>query len=80
MLQSQQYFVPVIRFQDQSIYPSIGQPFSPSKPLKLSEDDIRIPDMKIQRIAGPIPLNSIGFFRKKGKLHPEILILQYLLY
>ncbi|XP_075234528.1 ankyrin repeat and LEM domain-containing protein 2 [Lycorma delicatula] len=70
LLLEDQYFIPVLRSQDPSVQPTIGQPFSPTKPLNLS-GDVMSPVLEVQGVAGPMPLDEARAFRRKWKTPPR---------
>lgn len=67
----EQFYVPVLRSEDNSIQPIVGQPFSHSSPLKI-DNDVTSPVMEVQAVAGPMPKETAQAFRKRWKTPPRI--------
>lgn len=67
----EQFYVPVLRSEDSSIQPIVGQPFSHSSPLKI-DNDVTSPVMEVQAVAGPMPKETAVAFRKRWKTPPRI--------
>lgn len=66
VLLNEQYYIPVLRSEDKSTQPKIGEPFSPKKPLVLNTN-ILSPKIEIQAFAGPMSKKDADEFSKKWK-------------
>lgn len=66
------FYVPVLRSEDNSMQPTVGEPFSPACPLVLKANPIN-PRMEIRAYAGPMGREEATTFRKKWKTPPRIL-------
>lgn len=66
VLLNEQYYLPVLRSEDNSTQPRIGDPFSPKQPLILNTN-ILSPKMEIQAFAGPMSKKEAEEFSKKWK-------------
>lgn len=70
MLLEEQFYVPVLRADDNTMQPVIGEPFSPTSPLSLHNDPMS-PCIKIRAFAGPMTKTQAVDFRKKWKTPPR---------
>ncbi|KAK0162826.1 hypothetical protein PV327_006570 [Microctonus hyperodae] len=66
-----QYYVPVLRSEDNTIQPQIGQPFSPTSPPRQNADPIS-PRVEVRAFAGPMTKPQAMEFRKKWKTPPRL--------
>ncbi|KAK2586506.1 hypothetical protein KPH14_011401 [Odynerus spinipes] len=70
MLLEEQYYVPVLRADDNTMQPVIGEPFSPTSPLNFNSDPMS-PCIKVRAFAGPMTKSQAVEFRKKWKTPPR---------
>ncbi|XP_014605344.1 PREDICTED: ankyrin repeat and LEM domain-containing protein 2 [Polistes canadensis] len=70
MLLEEQFYVPVLRADDKTMQPTIGEPFSPTSPLNLNRDPIS-PCVKVRAFAGPMSKTQAIEFRRKWKTPPR---------
>ncbi|XP_020300811.1 ankyrin repeat and LEM domain-containing protein 2 isoform X2 [Pseudomyrmex gracilis] len=73
MLLEDQFYVPVLRAEGNTYPPIIGEPFSPTSPLRLNKDPIS-PRVEVRAFAGPMTKSEAVEFRKKWKTPPRIII------
>ncbi|XP_076664175.1 ankyrin repeat and LEM domain-containing protein 2 [Andrena cerasifolii] len=71
LLLEDQYYVPVLRSDDTTLQPIIGEPFSPTNPLNLNTDPIS-PRLEVRAFAGPMTKSRALEFRKKWKTPPRL--------
>ncbi|KAI4489487.1 hypothetical protein M0802_011099 [Mischocyttarus mexicanus] len=69
-LLEEQYFVPVLRADDKTMQPTIGEPFSPTSPLNFNNDP-KSPCVKVHAFAGPMSKTQAVEFRRKWKTPPR---------
>ncbi|XP_069680457.1 ankyrin repeat and LEM domain-containing protein 2 homolog isoform X2 [Periplaneta americana] len=70
-LLDERFYVPVLRSEDNSMQPTIGEPFSPACPLVLKADPIN-PRMEIRAYAGPMHREQAVVFRRKWRTPPRV--------
>lgn len=73
MLLEDQYYVPVLRSEDTTLQPVIGEPFTPASPLSLNTDPIS-PRLEVRAFAGPMTKSRAVEFRKKWKTPPRLCV------
>lgn len=73
MLLEDQFYVPVLRAEDNTCQPIIGEPFSPTSTFvnNLNKDPMS-PRLEIRAFAGPMTKSQAEVFRKKWKTPPRI--------
>ncbi|XP_052744504.1 ankyrin repeat and LEM domain-containing protein 2, partial [Bicyclus anynana] len=69
MLQDR-YYVPVLHIEDDSGAPTIGSPFSPTRPPELNSDPLS-PRCEIRAFAGPMDASDAESFRRRWKTPPR---------
>ncbi|KAG7203827.1 hypothetical protein KM043_013840 [Ampulex compressa] len=70
MLLEDQYYVPVLRSEDNTLQPMIGEPFSPTSPPRFNTDPIS-PRIEVRAFAGPMSKTQAVEFRRKWKTPPR---------
>ncbi|XP_058788716.1 ankyrin repeat and LEM domain-containing protein 2 homolog [Phymastichus coffea] len=70
-LLEEQYYVPVLRAEDNSLQPTIGEPFSPVSPPRININPIN-PKIEVRAFAGPMTKSQALEFRKKWKTPPRL--------
>lgn len=71
LLLDEPFYVPVLRSEDNTMQPLIGELFSPTSPLQFNYDPIS-PRVEVSAFAGPMSKNQAVEFRKKWKTPPRI--------
>ncbi|XP_051169118.1 ankyrin repeat and LEM domain-containing protein 2 homolog isoform X2 [Leptopilina boulardi] len=71
-----QFYVPVLRSKDDTLQPTIGEPFSPTSPrecevLQKYKIDPISPQMEVHAFAGPMSKTQAIEFRRKWKTPPR---------
>nr|CAD7264626.1 unnamed protein product [Timema shepardi] len=66
------FYVPVLRSEDNSIQPTVGDVFSPKCPPAINSNPL-LPHMEIKAYAGPMDREQAVVFRKKLKTPPRSL-------
>ncbi|KAK6637365.1 hypothetical protein RUM44_007781 [Polyplax serrata] len=70
-MMEEQYFVPVLRSEDNSMQPKVGEAFSFNNPLKL-QNDLLSPRMEIRAYAGPMSKEKADLLKKKWKMPTRV--------
>ncbi|XP_018903728.2 ankyrin repeat and LEM domain-containing protein 2 homolog isoform X1 [Bemisia tabaci] len=72
LLLTDPFYVPVLRSEDNSCQPKIGEPFSPTSPVYQNDhEDIISPKLEIKALAGPMAYNQAYMFKKQWKTPPR---------
>uniref|UniRef100_A0A182TAM9 ANKLE2 third alpha/beta domain-containing protein n=1 Tax=Anopheles maculatus TaxID=74869 RepID=A0A182TAM9_9DIPT len=75
-LLQENFFVPVIRTEDNSLPPIVGEPFSPTNPPKLNEPRDKLTARReITAYAGPMDYEKAQRFCKRWKTPPRLRII-----
>ncbi|XP_076302481.1 ankyrin repeat and LEM domain-containing protein 2 [Lasioglossum baleicum] len=70
LLLEDQYYVPVLRSDDNTFQPVIGEPFSPTSPMSIQSDPLS-PRLEVRAFAGPMTKSRALEFRKEWKTPPR---------
>ncbi|EFN79674.1 ankyrin repeat and LEM domain-containing protein 2 [Harpegnathos saltator] len=73
LLLEDQFYVPVLRAEDNTCQPTIGEPFSPSSNtfVHSSDKDLISPRLEVRAFAGPMTKSQALDFRRKWKTPPR---------
>ncbi|XP_063237781.1 ankyrin repeat and LEM domain-containing protein 2 homolog isoform X2 [Bacillus rossius redtenbacheri] len=69
-LLTDRFYVPILRSEDNSVQPMVGEVFAPDCPPVLSRDPLQ-PRVEIKAYAGPMDRDQAAVFRKKWKTPPR---------
>uniref|UniRef100_A0AAG5D4Y7 ANKLE2 third alpha/beta domain-containing protein n=1 Tax=Anopheles atroparvus TaxID=41427 RepID=A0AAG5D4Y7_ANOAO len=76
VLLDEHFFVPLVRYEDNLIPPTIGKPFSPTRPISLEEPGSPTisPRGEVKAYAGPMDRSKADSFYRRWKTPPRLVV------
>lgn len=71
LLLEEHFYVPVLRSVNNTVPPTIGQPYTVNNPPNLCSDPMS-PEVEIQAVAGPMPKSEATKFYRRWKTPPRL--------
>uniref|UniRef100_A0AAG5DL23 ANKLE2 third alpha/beta domain-containing protein n=1 Tax=Anopheles atroparvus TaxID=41427 RepID=A0AAG5DL23_ANOAO len=78
VLLEERFYVPLVRFEDNLIPPTIGKPFSPTRPSTFDQPSSPTisPRGEVKAYAGPMDRNRADSFYRRWKTPPRLLVVR----